>query len=115
MSKGKMLAFAVILSFVGASNAFARKQCYFVKAQLGQVLKLDIRYKNDLSAPVDTLKGVLKFRLYGEENDTKLLRVKTVRSITGGAPATAGWVEKKFRDGRAPNCYPAYALRRDER
>jgi hypothetical protein len=117
MAKGKMLAFAVILSFVGASDAFAQstdpntcKDCYFVKAQPhGRAHLLDIRDKNDLSAPVRTLTGVSKFGICNVENDTKLLHVITVGTITGGAPATEGWIEPKFKD-KPSNCFRAFQL-----
>jgi hypothetical protein len=117
MSKGTMLAFAVILSFVGASDAFAQEPsasacqpCYFVKAQPPhwRAHLLDIRHNNDLSAPVRTLTGVLKFGICKVENDTKLLHVITVDSITGGDPATDGWIEGKFQGRLAKDCSRAF-------
>ena len=90
MSKGQMLAFAVISSFVGASDASAQ-DCYRVHAQPGHPRVLEMRSTNDSSAPPRTYLGVSKFHLKGVESNG-LLHVITVRSITGGPPATEGWI-----------------------
>jgi hypothetical protein len=120
MAKGKMLAFAVILSFVGASDAFAQhpdpktcKPCYLLRDQptMGGCrigLCLDIRDTNDLKAPVRTLRGLRKFSICKEDTPpptvTGLLHVITVGSIVGGSPATEGWIEANFKDRQASTC-----------
>jgi hypothetical protein len=74
---------------------------------------LDMRDKNDLSAPVRTLTGVSKFGICKVENDTKLLHVITVGSITGGDRATKGWIEGTFQGRLAKDCSRAFVpLRR---
>jgi hypothetical protein len=109
MSKGKMLAFTVISSLVGASDAFAQ-DCYRVHTQPGHPRVLEMRLTNDMSVPPQPYLGVSKFHLKGVESDG-LLHVITVRSITGGPPATEGWIEQKFR-GDPTNCVPSGIPRR---
>jgi hypothetical protein len=120
MSKGKMLAFAVILSgsFVGASDAFVDghtncEPCYYVNPEASKEIKcnlqfcLYLRHHNNLAEPADKLKGVLKFR-YCNAEATGLLHVETVGTIKGpifgGAPATEGYIDRKFQDRKAKNC-----------
>jgi hypothetical protein len=109
MSMGKMLAFAVISSLVGTSDAFAQ-DCYRVHTQPGHPRVLEMRLTNDSSVPPRVYLGVSKFHLKGVEGNG-LLHVITVRSITGGPPATEGWIEQKFR-GDPTNCVPSGIPRR---
>src|SRR6516225_11180791 len=94
MSKGKMLAFTVISSLVGASDAFAQ-DCYRVHTQPGHPRVLEMRLTNDTSVPPRPYLGVSKFHLKGVESDG-LLHVITVRSITGGPPATEDGSNRSF-------------------
>jgi hypothetical protein len=96
----------VILNFTkGASNVLAQ-ECYRVKEQPNlRVHQLEIRKKDDWSAPTELLEGVSKFELHMVER-SRLLNVTTKTSITGGAKATHGWIEEKFRGART-TCFLA--------
>jgi hypothetical protein len=106
MSNGKILTFAAILSFVGVSDVLGR-ECYRVKSQPEKPLhQLEIREKDDWKAPPKLLAGVSKFELL-RMGTSGLLEVKTLTSIVGGAKATHGWIEQKFR-GDPTTCWAAY-------
>ena len=84
---------------MGTSNVSAR-ECYRVKSQPNLPLhQLEIRKRDDWNAPTEILRGVSKFELHKVEI-SRLLNVTTLTSITGGAEATDGWIEEKFRGAR---------------
>ena len=113
MSKAKILAFAAILSFVGASNVLARADqqqdpCYRVKQQPGKAhWQLEIRKTNDLKEKPELLTFVQKFQQHKVET-SGLLWVTTIRSNFGGPPATPGWIEDKFRGDPVSCIGPAF-------
>jgi hypothetical protein len=72
---------------------------------------LEVRNKDDLTAPTKTLTRVSKFELHKKET-SGLLNVTTIGSISGGSTpgisggskATPGWIEEKFKGAASGNC-----------
>jgi hypothetical protein len=125
---GKMMLkamFAMAFVLLTFNSAYAeRRDCYWVEQQKDRPPGyLEIRDKDDLTAPTKTLTRVSKFELHKKET-SGLLNVTTVGSISGaskatpgvsggskatpgisgGSKATPGWIEEKFKGAASGNC-----------
>jgi hypothetical protein len=131
---GKMMLkamFAMAFVLLTFNSAYAeRRDCYWVEQQKDRPPGyLEIRNKDDLTAPTKTLTRVSKFELHKKET-SGLLNVTTIGSISGGSTpgisggltpgisggskatpgisggskATPGWIEEKFKGAASGNC-----------
>jgi hypothetical protein len=115
---GKMMLkamFAMAFVLLTFNSAYAeRRDCYWVEQQKDRPPGyLEIRNKDDLTAPTKTLTRVSKFELHKKET-SGLLNVTTIGSISGGSKATPGmsggskatpgWIEEKFKGAASGNC-----------
>ena len=97
--------FAMAFVLLTFNSAYAeRRDCYWVERQKDRPPGyLEIRDKNDLTAPTKTLTRVSKFELHKKET-SGLLNVTTIGSISGGPKATPGWIEEKFKGAASGSC-----------
>ena len=130
---GKMMLkamFAMAFVLLTFNSAYAeRRDCYWVEQQKDRPPGyLEIRNKDDLTAPTKTLTRVSKFELHKKET-SGLLNVTTIGSISGSTPgisggltpgisggskatagisggskATPGWIEEKFKGAASGSC-----------